>query len=115
MNDTMEENKDCALSDEQLEEVTGGTRTVRNMLFYGHVGKYDGIVGQRYYVVYDDFDEWFYGTMLRTYEADELFHTRRTHLFSIILNNGYNVESRGITKKMDGDTASLYTDMKIIE
>lgn len=108
------------LSSEDLSKVSGGTgkggastRTIGGVTFTGHVGKYDGIVGAKYYITFDDRDEWYYGEMIKTWEKKELggfFGTVRTHKLRLILNNGANVESYNITREFSGDYTTLYTN-----
>ena len=107
------------LTEEELAQVNGGatlppgvkpigqTRRIGNLLFSGHVGKYDGVPGKGYYIVDDDSDEWYMGTMVRTYEKNWLVCTVRHHVFDVKMHNGAFIA----TTKIDfcGDDVTLYT------
>lgn len=100
-----EEMKNAMLPDNQLEEITGGTVTIGNCRFTGHVGQYNGVVGRKYYVVKDDGSQWFYGKLIKTHDV---MFAIRVHIIECTLKNGapYNrIEQVG------GSDYSLYTSM----
>lgn len=72
------------LNEEELEDAAGGDRTIDGYHFYGHVGKYDGVVGKSYYVTDDGGNGyWFSGTLLKTWEKSWGCNSRRTHQFQV--------------------------------
>lgn len=85
----MEENKqEHELNDEDLRVVTGGTNWPE-YVFSGHVGKYDGVVGEKYYIVCDYKNAWAYGELVKTWEKhDILWMTIRTHRIDVKLTGG---------------------------
>ena len=116
----MSKNHFRVLTNEDLKKVSGGggkggasTRQIGNITFSGHVGKYNGVVGQKYYITFDYVDKWYYGVMVKTWEKKELgglLGTVRTHKLRLIINNGANVESYNIELEFDGDNTTLYTN-----
>ena len=69
------------LSEQELENVAGGL-TIGNIQFSGHVGKYDAVPGTMYYITIDGKNLWCFGTLIKSYEKDNLlFGTTRTHVF----------------------------------
>lgn len=74
------------VNDEQLGAVSGGEAFGDGYRFYGHVGQYDGIVDNYYYIVSDsDPNLWAWGKLLRTWEDDIIFgFTKRRHKFHIV-------------------------------
>ena len=102
------------IEDQKLEMVAGGdnsstTRPGKNgpYHFTGHVGKYKGIPGQRYFFTDDGGVAWYMGVLVKSYEESyALFWTRRMHTVSVMLARGYP-ESRTIT--ICGDDWTMYT------
>ena len=73
-------NNNTKLKDEELKNVSGGTPdTIR---FEGHVGMYDGVIGERYFFAEDDGNDCIHGILLRSYEKQDgiLFRTKRVHI-----------------------------------
>ena len=69
------------LSEQELLNVAGGL-TIGNIVFSGHVGKYDAVPGTLYYITIDGKNLWGFGTLVKSYEKDNfLFGTTRTHVF----------------------------------
>lgn len=107
-----EEMKKC-LNDDELEQVTGGnelgnTASVGSVTFFGRVGMYSGQLGNSYYIVSDDKDEWFYGQLVDTYELEYTFHTIRTHVFRVTMHNGTSCNG---VKEFCGDDYTMYTSI----
>lgn len=75
-------NKRVELNEDMMAQVNGG--------FSGHVGQYNGVIGESYYLVYDEsyYDKWYYGELIDSYEKDYYFWTRRKHVFMIYSENG---------------------------
>ena len=108
------------IEDQKLEMVAGGdnsTRKINGHVFSGHVGKYKGVVGQNYYITFDHLDEWYYGTLLKTWEKQNeiigipFFGTERTHRFLLLLNNGWDCSEFSSEREFSGDTVTLYLYM----
>lgn len=98
-----------ALDEENLTEVTGGDLNFDGHHFFGHVGKYDGVVGETYFVVMDDESCWYFGKLLRTYESDVIFgFTERRHEVECWQRNG---EYYNQNKNFCGDRVTLYKYM----
>lgn len=69
------------MTEQELANVAGG-KTIGNIQFSGHVGKYDAVPGTLYYITIDNRDLWCFGTLVKSYEKDNwLFGTTRTHVF----------------------------------
>ena len=103
------ENENKNLSGEQLEKVSGGesSRTIDGIRFWGHVGKYDAVVGQKYYITVDGPNRWYAGVLTKTWEATYcIFWSRRMHRFNLILENGHPYVH---TSDFEGDNVTLYT------
>lgn len=77
------------LDENQLESVAGGVDLCGGHSFWDHVGKYDGVVGQKYYITEDGGDRWAYGTMVKTYEQEQICFglTKRTHVINTERSN----------------------------
>lgn len=78
MTDTNKNYIEAILEDEELKEVIGG--------WSGHVGQYDGVIGQTYYFVNDQFSNvWIKGILKESYEKTRLvFWSKRVHVVEII-------------------------------
>ena len=102
------------IEDRQLEMVTGGDNSSTSKTgkdgtyhFTGHVTKYKGVVGQRYFFTKDNEDVWYMGILVKSFEEDyAIFWSRRKHLISVILSRGYPL-SKTIT--ISGDDWTMYT------
>lgn len=108
------------IEDKKLELVTGGdnaTRKINGHVFSGHVTKYKGVVGANYYITFDCRDEWYYGTLLKTWEKQNetigipLPGTVRTHRFLILINNGFDCSEFSSEREFSGDYVTLYRYM----
>ena len=68
------------LKDEELDQVVGGFSEEN------HIGKYDGVVGQTYYFVYDDdHSAWCRAVLTKTYEKTKwIFFSERWHNVHIL-------------------------------
>ena len=109
------------IEDQKLEVVTGGdnvTRKINGHVFSGHVTKYKGVVGENYYITFDHQNEWYYGTLLKTWEKQNemlgffpLPGTVRTHRFLLLLNNGWDCSGFGSEREFDGDCVTLFRYM----
>lgn len=85
------------LKDEDLNKVTGGS-TEENapssvkccgFTFSGFVKKYaEQFVGDYFYLVSHDLDEYYYGRLLDSFEAESLLYTERTQVINCIEYNG---------------------------
>lgn len=109
-----EKTNDNILIDSELEKVTGGndlgkTATVGKRHFSNRVDMYAGTIGESYYIVDDDEDEYFYGVLMDTWEAPQIFGTERTHVFRCTEHNG---SACSITREFSGDDYTLYTVME---
>lgn len=98
------------IKDEQLKDVAGGERTVDGYHFYGHVGKYDGVAGNYYYVVDDgNGGLWFSGTLLESYEQNMGCFTIRTHKFEVAIAHHWRKGTYTCDKiEVSGDDVTLY-------
>ena len=108
----MNDNEKNMLTDDELDQVTGGNElgssaSVGSAVFTGRVDMYQGKLGQSYYIVDDDGDEWFYGQLVDTYELEYTFHTIRTHVFRVTMHNGTSCFG---VKEFCGDDYTMYTD-----
>lgn len=97
------------LNDTQLETVAGGDAVVGGCRFSGPVGMYSAVVGQWYYIVWND-GRWSYGRLYRTAEEDRWCGacTQRVHYFDITITNGKEEYSN---RWMNGEDVQLYTTM----
>lgn len=100
------------IKDEQLEQVNGGLSvyTLSHSDNYRYVGKYDLVIGRKYYMVTcDACDSWMYGTCTDTWEKKRCAGTRRMHKMLIedasgMFYNPYN----GHELVFDGDTTQVF-------
>lgn len=85
------------LSDEELNMVTGGSTiedapdelSCGKWKFVGFVGKYaDSHIGEKLYLVSHDKDEYYYGRLLDSFEAESTFWTERTQVILCEEHNG---------------------------
>ena len=96
------------LSDEKLEQVSGGAN------FKDFVGMYDGIVGEEYYVSqYDNGIIWFKGELRKSWEKPygNCGRTKRTHIFYITESCGFAI-SANKEIEVDGSTWHMYKTKK---
>ena len=112
----MEDNKAVELKDEELKLVTGGSTTedapnelsCDNWVFYGFIGKYaDSHIGEKLYLVSHSRNEYYYGRLLDTFEAESTFWTERTHVINCEEHNG--VKYGGFVE-VSGDDYWLYRE-----
>jgi len=113
------------LSDEELEEVSGGLKRINtngNLGDYADynkpVDKYSGTIGEKYLFKKNDSNSaWLFGTLINSYERwISIFNTERTH--DIIVEDGYGnygcfnprvIEVHdGGTKEISGDSYQMY-------
>lgn len=101
MNTTLiEEKKYMELTEVELNNVSGGGKYV----YEGHVGKYDGVVGENYFFVRDGSDEVHYGILVRSYEKHiALWLTQRVHVVRVGLHS---------TFELSGDHYTMYTSRR---
>ena len=115
------------LTEEELKEVAGGSGgqpsiTIRPYLLTGHVGMYNAVPGQSYYIVIDDsgfmIPYFGHGKLIRTYEEPDSFlfwdYTHRVHELSIDFQNNDKFSNYGkVTsegyRKYRGSDVTLYT------
>lgn len=90
------------VADDNLGAVTGGETVVRDCHFYGAVGRYDGVIGQNYYVVFEGSQHWGYGTLVGCSASN---HTVK---FNFQIWEGQ--EASGI-KRLPADSLQLFTNM----
>ena len=104
------------LSDEELEKVTGGSTTedaqetlsFGNWSFTGFIGKYaDSHIGEKLYLVSHDKDEYYYGRLLDSFEAEHSLWTERTHQIMCEEHNGSKFS--GLVE-VSGDDYWLYRE-----
>lgn len=111
-----EENKTIELNEEDLEKVNGGSTTedasnelsFGNWTFSGFVGKYaESHIGEKLYLVSHDKDEYYYGRLLDSFEAESTFWTERTQVINCEEHNG--VRLVGVVE-VSGDDYWLYRE-----
>lgn len=111
-----EKNKTEELKDEELKNVTGGSTTedapneliCGNWAFSGFVIKYaESHVGEKLYLVSHDKDEYYYGILLDSFEAESTFWTERTQVIRCEEHNG--VPYSGFVE-VSGDDYWLYRE-----
>lgn len=97
MNENMRE-----MTDIELESVSGG--------WSGHVDKYSGVIGEKYYFVNDDdHSKWIYGKLLKSYEKKKaLFFSVRTHEVAVERHGNFKWESK---MSISGDEWTIYKNM----
>ena len=92
-----EENKAFELKDEDLKNVTGGSTTENapnelscsSWAFSGFIVKYaESHIGEKLYFVSHSGDEYYYGRLLDSFEAESTFWTERTHVINCEEHNG---------------------------
>jgi len=112
------------LKEEELEKVSGGSKTLQaagNIDKYSdynvRVNKYSGQIGTKYLFVKHNSDNWLFGTLVSSYERHEfLFATVRTH--DIKVEDGFgdynNKDKHKIslsdygTREINGDEYQMY-------
>ena len=104
------------LNDEDLENVTGGSTTENapgvlscdSWAFSGFIRKYaESHRGEMLYLVSHDKDEYYYGTLLDSFEAEYTFSTERTQVMLCRERNG--VPFSGVVE-VSGDDYWLYRE-----
>jgi len=116
------------ITDEELDNVTGGCKETR--WFQGNKGnysaynipvdKYCGEIGKKYlFVSHNNSNDWLFGVLVNTYEANNGAYTYRTHDIKVEDgNNGDGVESTNHyirvdedygTREVCGDDYQMYT------
>ena len=104
------------IKEKDLEKAVGGSggdnsRTIGKSTFTGHVGKYDAVVGNKYYALKDNADEWIYGVLVKSYEKSKGCYTVRTHVIDAergyTINEWYNPALK--REEISGDSWTLYT------
>lgn len=92
------ENENVELKDEDLKNVTGGSTTENapnefscgGWAFSGFVGKYaENHIGEKLYLVSHDGDEYYFGRLLDSFEAESTFWSERTQVINCEEHNGY--------------------------
>lgn len=110
------ENEKFELKDEDLKSVVGGSTkedapnelSCGNWTFSGFIGKYaDSHIGEKLYLVSHDKDEYYYGRLLDSFEAESTFWTERTH---VILSEERNGVKYGGYVEVSGDDYWLYSE-----
>lgn len=102
------------LEDQKLENVVGGDNVTATRPgkdgpyhFTGHVTKYRGIIGHRYFFTKDGGVEWYMGILVDSFEEDYcIFWTKRKHRVSVMLERGYPVAD---TITICGDSWTMFT------
>lgn len=94
------------LNENELNMVNGGL-VVGSREYYGHVSKYDGEVGEKYYFVNDDNPNWVYEAILvRSGEEDGiLWTTKRYHIIQETATANYHT--------IYGDEWTMYKNYRI--
>lgn len=112
----MEEKGFKELSDEEIKQVSGGSTTENapkefscgNWMFSGFVGKYaEGHIGEKLYLVSHDGDEYYFGLLLDSFEAESTFWTERTHVIRCEEHNGMKYSGY---VEVSGDDYWLYRE-----
>ena len=92
-----EENKNVELNDQDLEKVVGGSTTedapnefsCNKWTFSGFIIKYaESHIGEFLYLVSHSGDEYYYGRLLDSFEAEYTFSTERTQVMLCLEHNG---------------------------
>ena len=98
------------LNEKEAKKAAGGVRDrIGNTHYTGHVGKYDGKVGQVYYITKDAGPYWVQGKLLKTWEWSNCWKigTLRKHRIEVLKSNcGY---VNGDVEDFVGDEWTLYT------
>lgn len=111
-----EKNKKIELKNEELKNVVGGSTTenapnelvCRNWTFNGFIGKYaDSHIGEKLFIVSHSKNEYYYGRLLDSFEAESTFWTERTHVILCEEHNG--LIYRGYVE-VSGDDYWLYRE-----
>lgn len=102
------------IEERQLEQIAGGTdgratKKIGDLVFSGHVTKYNAIPGHKYYITKDGGSGiWYMGVLLKTWEeSNYIFFTKRMHRFSIMLECG---KTHCFVTDFCGDDYTLYTE-----
>ena len=112
----MSDKKSYELKDEYLNNVVGGSTTENapsnctcgNWIFTGFISKYaESHIGQKLYLVSHSADEYYYGRLLDSFEAESTFWTERTHVILCEEHNG--VQFNGFVE-VSGDDYWLYSE-----
>ena len=112
----MNEKEIKELNDDELQEVTGGSTNedAPDVLscgawkFSGFIIKYaESHIGEKLYLVSHDKDEYYYGRLLDSFEAESTFWTERTQVINCEEHNG--VKYGGIVE-VSGDDYWLYRE-----
>lgn len=111
-----DENKKIDLTDDDLKNVTGGSTTedapnelsCGSWAFSGFVGKYaESHIGEKLYLVSHGKDEYYYGRLLDSFEAESTFWTERTHVILCEEHNGLKFSGY---VELSGDDYWLYRE-----
>lgn len=103
------------LKDEDLKNVTGGSTTENasneiscgSWIFTGFISKYaESHIGEKLYLVSHDKDEYYYGRLLDSFEAESTFWTERTHVINCEEHNGFKFSG---FVEVSGDDFWLYS------
>ena len=99
------------LNEKEAKKAAGGKcrDQIGGLHFTGHVGKYDGKVGQVYYITKDAGPYWVQGKLLKTWEWSNCWKigTLRKHRIEVLKSNcGY---VNGDVEDFVGDEWTLYT------
>lgn len=100
-----------AVSDENLEVVTGGDVTIGNCRLSGRIGADGGVVGQWYYIVEkDNSNTWYYGRLSRTKDVEVGWFnaSHRVYFIDVTERNG---EPLHWSRDFSADNVTLYTTM----
>ena len=109
-------NNQKELNDEDLKSVTGGSTSEdaadeysnSKWSFSGFVSKYaESHIGEKFYLVSHDGDEYYYGMLLDSFEAESTLWTERTQVIRCEEHNG---KPYGGFVEVSGDDYWLYRE-----
>lgn len=112
----MSENKYKELSENEMQQVIGGSTSENapdelscgNWIFTGFIIKYaENHIGEKLYLVSHDKNEYYYGRLLDSFEAESTFWTERTQVMYCEERNGAGFS--GIVE-VSGDDYWLYRE-----
>lgn len=104
------------INDDELKSITGGSSkedapdklTCGGWIFSGFIGKYaESHIGENLYLVSHSKDEYYFGRLLDSFEAESLLWTERTHVFLCCEHNGASFSGY---IEVSGDDYWLYSE-----
>lgn len=86
------------MNDATLEKVVGGDGACGMFSFSGLVDESSAVIGENYYVVFDDEEGWSYGTLTEVCRSNNGIGIRSRYVFQLHEVNGCKVERQEIYK-----------------